>query len=52
MSSFKRILVPLDGSKYSQKALQKAAEIAGELDSKIILIYVIEKSKNPSGCIA
>ena len=44
MNSFKKILVPIDGSKYSQKALQKAVEIAGEFDSKIILIYVIEKS--------
>ena len=44
MSSFKKILVPLDGSKYSDKALQKATEIVKELNSKIILIYVIEKS--------
>lgn len=44
MKSFKKILVPLDGSKYSEKALQKATEIVREFDSKIILIYVVEKS--------
>ena len=44
MNSFKKILVPIDGSKYSDKALQKATEIVKELNSKIILIYVIEKS--------
>ena len=44
MNSFKKILVPIDGSKYSDKALQKATEIVKEFYSKIILIYVIEKS--------
>ena len=44
MNSFKKILVPIDGSKYSEKALQRAAELAEGFDSKIILIYVVEKS--------
>ena len=43
-NSFKTILVPLDGSKYSEKALQRACEIADMFDSKMILIYVVEKS--------
>ena len=43
-SSFKRILVPLDGSKYSEKALQRACEIINVFDSEIILLYVVEKS--------
>ena len=42
--SFKRILVPLDGSKYSEKALQRACEVVCALDSKLILLYVVEKS--------
>ncbi len=42
--SFKKILVPLDGSKYSEKALQRAYEVANAFDSKIILLYVVEKS--------
>ena len=43
-SGFKRILVPLDGSKYSEKALQRACEIINVFDSEIILLYVVEKS--------
>ena len=43
-SNFKKILVPLDGSKYSEKALQRACEIVNAFDSKLILIYVVEKS--------
>ena len=43
-NNFKTILVPLDGSKYSEKALQRACEIADVFDSKIILVYVVEKS--------
>ena len=43
-NNFKTILVPLDGSKYSKKALQRASEITHAFDSKIILLYVIEKS--------
>ena len=43
-NNFKNILVPLDGSKYSEKALQRASEISIAFDSKIILLYVVEKS--------
>ena len=43
-NNFKTILVPLDGSKYSKKALQRASEMAHAFDSKIILLYVAEKS--------
>ncbi|MFQ5476388.1 MAG: universal stress protein [Nitrosopumilus sp.] len=43
-SSFKKILVPLDGSKYSDKALQRACEIVNAFDSKLVLLYVVEKS--------
>ena len=43
-NSFKKILVPLDGSKYSEKALERACEFAKFFDSKLVLIYVIEKS--------
>ncbi len=42
--SFKRILVPLDGSKYSEKAIQRACEVVNAFDSKLILLYVVEKS--------
>ncbi len=43
-TSFKKILVPLDGSKYSEKALQRAYEVVNAFNSKLILLYVVEKS--------
>ncbi len=43
-NSFKKILVPVDGSKYSEKALQRACDLVEGFDSKITLIYVVEKS--------
>lgn len=44
ISNFKTILVPLDGSKYSEKALQRACDLVAAFDSKMILVYVVEKS--------
>lgn len=41
---FKKVLVPLDGSKYSDKALLRACEIVNALDSELVLVYVVEKS--------
>jgi len=38
----KKILVCLDGSKYSKKALNQAIKIAKKFNSKIFLIHVIE----------
>jgi nucleotide-binding universal stress UspA family protein len=40
---FKKILVPLDGSKYSEKVLERVSDLVSAFDSKIILLYVIEK---------
>jgi len=40
----KKILVPLDGSKFSEKVLQHACEIVKAFDAQIILLYVVEKS--------
>ena len=37
-------MVPLDGSKYSEKALERACELVDAFNSKLILIYVVEKS--------
>ena len=42
--SFRKILVPLDGSKYSEKALQHACKIVNAFDSELFLLYVVEKS--------
>ena len=38
---FTRILVPYDGSKFSKKALQRAIEVAHNLDSEIFLFSVV-----------
>ncbi len=37
------ILVPLDGSKYSEKALLHACDMAKNYQSHLILLYVVEK---------
>lgn len=43
LNPYKKILVPLDGSKYSEKVLERASDLVSAFDSKIILLYVIEK---------
>ena len=37
----KKILVPFDGSEYSEKAFEKALEIALKFDSKLIVLTVL-----------
>lgn len=44
---FKKILVPLDGSEHSAKALGQAAQIAKEFSGKITLIHVYSVSVQP-----
>ena len=44
MTGFKNILVPIDGSIYSEKSLERASELANAFSSNLILIYVVEKS--------
>jgi nucleotide-binding universal stress UspA family protein len=43
-NSFKKILVPIDGSIYSEKCLERACELVDAFNSNLILIYVVEKS--------
>ncbi len=43
-SSFKNILVPIDGSIYSEKSLEHASVFVDAFGSSLILIYVVEKS--------
>ncbi|MFB5612098.1 MAG: universal stress protein [Nitrosarchaeum sp.] len=43
-SLYMNILVPLDGSKYSEKALLHACNLAKNFQSHLILLYVVEKS--------
>lgn len=43
--TFSKILVCIDGSKYSSKALKTACDIATKNNSSVTLIYVVDKSK-------
>ena len=46
----KKILVPFDGSGYSEKAFEEALEIASKFDSKLIVLTVLHaKLGNSSG---
>lgn len=47
MPLFKKILVPLDGSKHSSKALEIAIRIAKKFDGKITLIHVYSVGVRP-----
>lgn len=43
-SLYMKILVPLDGSKNSQKALLHACELAKNYQANLTLLYVVEKA--------
>jgi nucleotide-binding universal stress UspA family protein len=45
---FKKILVPLDGSEHSLRALDVAVQIAKKFDSKITLIHVYSVAVRPA----
>ena len=45
-SLYMNILVPLDGSEYSQKALLQACDLAKNFQSNLILIYVVDKPRS------
>ena len=43
-SLYMNILVPLDGSNYSKKALFQACDMAKNYQANLILVYVVDKS--------
>jgi len=43
-SLYMNILVPLDGSDYSKKALFQACDMAKNYQANLILVYVVDKS--------
>ena len=43
-SLYMKILVPIDGSEYSEKALLHACDISKNYQSNLVLLYVVEKS--------
>ena len=45
-SLYMNILVPLDGSNYSQKALLQACDLAKNYQSNLILVYVVDKPRS------
>jgi nucleotide-binding universal stress UspA family protein len=47
MSVFEKILVPLDGSEHSIKALEAATQIAKQFNGKITLIHVYSVTPGP-----
>lgn len=44
MENYQRILVPYDGSKFSEKALKEAIKIAKKFDSDLFILTVIDAS--------
>ena len=50
-TSFKKILVPIDGSKHSRKALLHAIGIAKRFQSKLYLITAVDTSDFPPGML-
>ncbi len=49
---FKRILVPLDGSRHSSRAIDAAAEMAKLHDASIFLLHVIRNMALPKEILA
>ena len=45
-SLYMNILVPLDGSEYSQKALFQACDLAKNYQANVILVYVVDKPRS------
>jgi len=50
-TTIKKILVPIDGSKYSRKALTHAIGIAKKFKSKLYLITAVDTSDFPPGML-
>jgi nucleotide-binding universal stress UspA family protein len=45
----KRILVPLDGSKHSEKVVRVACELARARDASLVLLHVVPSGSMPEG---
>lgn len=50
-SGIKKILVPMDGSKYSRKALMHAIGIAKKFKSRLYVVTVVDISDFPPGML-
>lgn len=50
-TQFKKIMVPIDGSKHSRKALMHAIGIANKFKSKIYLVTAVDTTDFPPGML-
>ena len=50
-STIRRILVPIDGSKFARKALFEAIKVAKKFNSKVFVITVVDTSEYPPGML-
>ena len=50
--TFSKILVPFDGSGYSEKAFEKALEIATKFESRLIVMTVLQSKVSDSSGIS
>ncbi len=48
MSLYARILVPVDGTEFSEKAVREAAALAKALDSRLLLFHAAAPCRGPS----
>jgi nucleotide-binding universal stress UspA family protein len=52
MSMFKRILVPVDGSRHSSRAIAAASEMAKQQEASLFLLHVIRNMALPKEIMA
>jgi nucleotide-binding universal stress UspA family protein len=44
MSSFKKILIPTDGSEYTKAAIAKGLSLAKQMDAEVTAMYVVDQT--------
>jgi nucleotide-binding universal stress UspA family protein len=44
MSSFKKILIPTDGSEYTKEAIRKGLELAKMMDAEVTALYIVDQT--------
>lgn len=45
---YRKIMVTLDGSKFAERAMERAGELASALDRPLVLLDVIEERRGPA----
>ena len=44
MSSFKKILIPTDGSEYTKEAIRKGLELAKMMEAEVTALYIVDQT--------